>query len=442
MKRCLAILLVLVTGCGSRQPKYLKEYEALAAKQPGLLAEAKKLGIPVELEDLKGRPTVPREQNAAYDYLSIDKAYLNIDSMSPLVALVDPRTKRNIKGAEWQLYTLTPLLKIVDKAASKPYCQFEHDWSNGISVLLPETSLLRSIAKLYSYRAVYQAVEGDNSGFRSSIDRILTIANCLAESPGIMPLLVQVSIRSIALNAIRLAIVEGVDPLALTQGLKEIIARRLKPIDYRWHLLSEGTIGRMTIRKFMKPMKDEKELEKTLWELSKLELTPASSEGLKKSVGIPLETAQKANDARFLQFIIEAKKALEADPPMDATKFLERSFNTMLGQGEVCTYVLEAVYSSNWSAPVYSEIRLQSAQAVTLGLLEAFDYRREHGAFPAKITQIDPFDGKPLDYQKTANGFKIASRFGQIRTKYGLYPKEPETESQKRLLHFEYKNRL
>jgi len=100
-----------------------------------------------------------------------------------------------------------------------------------------------------------------------------------------------------------------------------------------------------------------------------------------------------------------------------------------------------AIYPGDWISAAHSALRSRSTQAVTLGLLQAFDYRREHGAFPAKIKQIDPFDSKPLDYQKTANGFKIASRFGQVKTKCGLFPKEPETESQKRLLHFEYKNR-
>jgi hypothetical protein len=93
-------------------------------------------------------------------------------------------------------------LALVRKAAAMPGCSFEHDYSQGISMLVPELNRLPHAATLLAYDALVKAADGDARAALADVAAIYGIAGHVTE-PFLLAVKVSTGVESTAAQSLR-----------------------------------------------------------------------------------------------------------------------------------------------------------------------------------------------------------------------------------------------
>ena len=142
-------------------------------------------GIPTTAGEFEATiPTVLPSENAAPLYRRLKSLDAQGEKAQKLAGkLVFKPSAKTLAEAQTLLKANQRSLKIIDKAALKPRCWFDRDWSQGPVVLLPELSEMKAAARLLGLRGSIAAAKGDPAAALRDATLIFRISAHAGEDP-------------------------------------------------------------------------------------------------------------------------------------------------------------------------------------------------------------------------------------------------------------------
>ncbi len=375
---------------------------------PRQVARAKALGLPMEPEDLRPNPPVDDEDNAAP---ALRKA-LHLMQYDPATKEALAKRHAEIPGSrgddrpvfqpgDWKV--VEPFMALGREAARKKHCDFGYQWERGVTVLLPEPAAAKSCARLLAYHGVVLAQEGKVDQALSELRASRRLGALLAETPGLVSMLVSIAVDGTAMNEYSLALTAFADnPAALARTRREL--DHLEPCGNLENAVrGEVVLSVATVRL----IRSEKEARRRMRGDAG---TPGQSRG--GSIDSGLNKFQKAMLSQALSYwcdVAEAMRGQRLGPALD------RELAKIDRAHQPWGSVAHSMASNLWMPvqefaliPLYCSARRSDARAFADVLI----FRASHGRLPKDLAEagsheLDPFDGKPLRYKVEGQGFVV-----------------------------------
>jgi hypothetical protein len=150
-------------------------------------------------------PVLPADDNAAplyrqaFGLLEADKALAGEKSPLNQATVADVGTEE--VAAILARHAAT--LDLLRRAAAKPGCRFDRDWSRiSIDTALPELQAMRQAARLLALAARREAADGDVATALADVIRVHRLAEHIAAEPNVISGLVELAIDAMALETL------------------------------------------------------------------------------------------------------------------------------------------------------------------------------------------------------------------------------------------------
>lgn len=375
-------------------------------------------------------PPIPDEQNAAIALLDVwereqgeywaqfrrgekptasrpsETAGLAQEVTASLLATLHPGSSLDpvvLAAGDSQIEQIRPHLDAVHTALSREQGQFPLRFADGPNMLLPHLSQLKREAIQFQIQALLASEHGDPTTAIRALADGAKVGGLLKTEPFLISQLVRLSVTRTELNSLeRLLSKQALSPPQL-QELQEI----LRHIDLNGDL-RQALIGERVL--VFEQLNSENPLQA-------LDLSSDSAAG-QWGVRIMSATGILASDRRLLlSTFTKAITLLEHESP---TTFAE--FDRLVDEAAAAARRFPPKIFSRMLLPAFSKvaIRFGSAEASlraarTAVAVELFRSARG-GKLPDKLEElenfavpIDPFDGRPLRFQRQPTGYVIYS---------------------------------
>jgi hypothetical protein len=369
------------------------------------LAQAHTLGIPVVPSELKR--SVPNSQNAAREYnqliaMLFDGSPAKVQFDTVALGFGPKATPAQRADAAAAYRKIGPQLALLDRAAEKPHCDFQKDWSQGMSLMFPEYAQMKQFEKVMGYRATAQSAAGDWEGSLKTMRRMFQMSRHVGEEPILIGLLVQIATESIAHMTFRDVIKQNRSNPRFLEQARELTANLGDLPDFRYALRGEVVSGRSSIYQI-----------RNMGDLSTLGGAPSAENGAVKAIFFS-KSVRKAFDRKLVEaynklFVMLPSKKGDWKGTVKAARehevWIERDksvFNLM-------NQILFPVFSQAATAVG----RTQAQRNLTRTSIELFRELAATGQLPKALPKgswaLDPFVDRPFVYRPSGRGFLIYS---------------------------------
>ena len=372
----------------------------------------------LQLEALRGEagalalsvapPRIPDRDNAAIVYEQAFEGLLPMKSQGKsLQEKLEQWTNPGETGLDVKDPDLRQFLQdnagriaLLHKAAAKPGCYFERDyhWPT-IYMLLPEISPMRKAAKLLALDARVKAADGDMRGALQNINSMFAISQHIGAEPLLIVMLVSSSVEKIAANT-----------------LQDVLANRnLSSEDLPDIRLEDGSSYQKLLERALRM---EEALRLTAFceiGTGKMDLRGLMGEGSECPNGWLVVSLYRGfllpGDLADHRRLSQQLRELAAKPYYEASSQLKQ-FNDQWNSkttGLLTRVLMPALGRAGEVATRADALR----QAVKLGLA-AEQYHARNDRYPDRVDELapdfililprDPFDGKPMRMERTADG--------------------------------------
>jgi hypothetical protein len=211
-------------------------------------------GLPMTVDDIRPAP-VPDADNAA---LLIAKIKPMIDALPPVAGenfnewFADFQSQHNkyrlnvatAKELADQLDSLSlqAVLALCREAAGKTGFNSNVDYSKGLNILFPEVDPMQKAAKMLRWQARLMAFRGQTDAASAEIYNEANLADLISHEPGLIPMLVSVTIWTMVTDDLELLAATGGIPL----DWNEKFAKRLSALKANAGLASAFDTERVT----------------------------------------------------------------------------------------------------------------------------------------------------------------------------------------------------
>lgn len=405
MRTGFLVLAIAAVGCGLRGD--MAEAERAL---PGEIERAKRNGYPMTAEELSPPVLVADDKNGAVIIRMLEEPDLKRKADKYRLAALDARkdaSRIDVAALRKAIQEAEPVFAVIERAADAPSWWFNYDYDLSLHLMFPELSQIKEAAKSLSDRAMLHALDGNIQGAVDDLRRIRKVSESLNEQPFLIAALVQIAVSSIQQKAL-------VDIAAKVHNQPRALAALgafadTEPIVVRLDhaILGEYYMGLSYLRNFdnfggLKAFSMVDPTEPTL---------PAPDPSKIVRDGVPNDPVYKAYLARHLQMwneFAEAKEDFDGDP-IAMSNWLDKKSKEIEASKQP-SYAVQKVL-----APVYTQAGMACLQPLTTARLSrayisALQTKNRTGSFPASLrTEADPFDGQPLRYKRTAEGFILWS---------------------------------
>jgi hypothetical protein len=308
-------------------------------------------------------------------------------------------------------------LALIRKAAAIPGCSFDHDYSLGISMPLPELKWLPHAATLLAYDALVKAADGDVRGALDDVTAIYGVAGHVSD-----PLLISVMVAI------------GIDKTA-TKVLEDVLSS----------ITSAPDLGRLTLpveATYRRSVRRAMVTEDVIFGLTTFAalaegdqgvIDAAATEGLDK--WIPASSIYRVflmqDDLAAYRRVMQEMQQLAAKPYYESHQDWKAHNDSWKGRRRGIVTALLAP-ATEMVVLAANEADAQRLLARTALALVAFKART--GAYPDKLdalvpdlltrVPLDPFSGRPLRMKRDGAGVVLYS-VGRDMTDDGGRPTEP-----------------
>jgi hypothetical protein len=309
-------------------------------------------------------------------------------------------------------------LALVRKAAAMPGCSFEHDYSLGISMPLPELHRLTHAATLLAYDALAKAEDGDARGALDDVAAIYGVAGHVND-----PLLV------VVMKAI------GIDTTG-TKALEDVLSLVTLPPDLGRPTLPEEATYRRAVRRAMatEDVIFGMATFAALAEGDQSVIDAAAREGL--GTGIPGSIFYRVfllqDDLAAYRRVMHEMQQLAAKPYYEARPDWQVHGQSWQGhkRGLVTMILAPAAERVVTAATEADAGRLLARAALALTAFKA-----KTGSYPDTLDALvpdflprvpsDPFSGRPLRLRRDGNGLVIYSVGRDLKDDGGVRQEVP-----------------
>jgi hypothetical protein len=277
---------------------------------------------------------------------------------------------------------------MIARARKRPRCRFEHDFTQGYSMLLPEVSNIIALSRILRVRAVLLSLDGDSAGAQDSLRSILALGESVREEPVLVEQLIRFIVVRLAMGTID-ACVNARTSEGELRAWAALLPRE-GFLDEALTLAVRGEIGMHAATMAAGPHSD---VDQAIFGVGRT---------LPSWLFRPLV---RSDAARFLGILRQAAAAY-GKPYPEARNLLDRleldPREARAWTRPVCSLLLPAFGKllESWAAA-------QAHVAVVRAGIEAELARQKSGKYPEAAGVRDPFTGKPLRGGLTAG--KISS---------------------------------
>ncbi len=385
---------------------------------------AREEGLPLEADDLRPKPSVPDEDNAAIPFREalklVDRTY-GSSVTPPLKKEWEAATKyvgtefgfHPLKVAPGAAQRIAELLRPLDRplelirsGSERPRCDWRRMYEEGVAMLLPEYAPMRQAVRILAASAYVRVEKGDSKGAFAELLACARIARLLREEPVLIAQLVSAMIERHTLEAYR-AILGGrpSDPFWLRAGEK-LLSALGPPLDVRRALFGEVVMMRVSLDK-MSSLEGLKEMgfrdEDLVWRRPNAHL-------------------RNRTEAILLREARAAVSKLPKDPTdyESARKALRPHGRTVEEALGAFFYAFDALGSGGgphgdgpWADIATGGASALTQRRITQAFVAALDQAAKSGSAPCSLPLsgkdgIDPFgSGNTLRYRKTEDGFVV-----------------------------------
>jgi hypothetical protein len=161
----------------------------------------KKAGIPFTIEDCARDFQARKATNdSAYSYIEALRTFKNLDSIATRSLLGKsgdpklPQFDEKDRAAFTQLLkTNEPAFQKLDVALQNPRAFYNLEWSEGFAMLLPQEAATKKVSRLLQLRALFAIESHDTPAAIKETERILALADSIAEEPLLISALIRMS---------------------------------------------------------------------------------------------------------------------------------------------------------------------------------------------------------------------------------------------------------
>ena len=300
--------------------------------------------------------------------------------------------------------------ELVHKAALRPKCVFDRDWSVGPAAPFPEADAVRLAARWLSAESALQLYRGETLSAVKTAALGFRLGAHMAQSTDLVPYLVANATDATTLGAMKRILYAAGDRPGVAAAVQHAVETEWRP-----HSLARALQGEV-ILPLVELEKDRK-------------AGPAAYEkalAADRRQGVP-ETARLTEDDRshWDRFVdrrkaaalrIVRETAAVADRP-----YSEASLALASVSSELDTHRQDPAFLSAAEVfPVYEQAvkkhaQLQARVATVEAAAAALNWKAGHGSLPPSLASAmprppaDPFDGRPLRYKREGNGFLVYS---------------------------------
>jgi hypothetical protein len=385
-----------------------------AAQLDQAIADAKAAGLPWTAADMAPKPPVKDSDNAA-PLLGRCKELIEREPVviQGLKDLEKPQTYNDVQGMRAAITELKPLLSVARAAADKPRCDFHRDWDEGPWLTFPEEVSAKHIARLLSAEAVCEAADGDESGALKDLDRVFAMGRHVGSDPILIGMLVDLACDAIVARAAERVAEQWHSEPERLERLRAMLVRCGEP-DIRYALKGESYMGVALLRNVH-----------SLRQFNAIAKGGSGDPGDNESnyeamkpkafvrSGAPDTFFGRVMLCRNLQVWTRFKhESGQTTDPMKVSKILGdlSEQESHMGWSHLANQILLPVFSQAGSAVV----RERATRVCTAGLAAVLAYKARHGRYPktlaeAGVTDLDPFDGKPLKLRIDGDGCRVYS---------------------------------
>jgi len=390
----------------------------LAVVVSAKLDRVKAAGYPINGKELNAfYPAVPPEKNAALAMAdAFELLWQYPDSRSNEVNYVElPRTGAldvtNLELLKPLVLSNAPAMARARQALELPECRYPVDYAAGPGALLPHLSQVREMARQFRYKARLDADAGQIAPALESISSIVGLGRTLESEPELISHLVLLSLNATAHSELEHALSCGQPG---DGDLARLAAELTKASTNR---LATALVG-------------ERALYLPIFRLSTRDAKMLGNQEDKVVLGQPLEdssgspwgaAAQSGILERELPFYLDCMETNIAVAKGPLSQMLA-STNLINLQGERAKsrlYIMSSMVLPGLSRAFVRELSAQARWQTAQSAIAVERFRLARGRLPSGLEEVvpqymasvplDPFDGKPVRFQRLDKGYAVYS---------------------------------
>ncbi len=376
--------------------------DALAASRlSAALASARAEGRATSLAEM-APPPLPLDRNAAASFRAAFDLHPDPRGEDPLLARAAEAGFRAVSGEEERrlvriLEGSSELFARVREGRARGACRYDRDHARPYSRDFPEAAPALRTAALLKLKTEWEACSGRHAEARESVRDLAALAESFKDEPIALPQLVRLALTEVAAEAARSA-VEGRLPAPELRAWLEAVPRP-ETLDGAIHLALRGEFA-LGAQLAGRPLAEgtravDPSQPRTGWLAETRLLGPYW-----KLVG--------ANHVRFMGRFVD----VGAGPYPPARAELERMAAELRDAGRARN-LLSLLLVPATVGLLDRQARAQAALAVLREGLAWELERAERGAYPSRPAALDPFTGRPLEFDPAQGRLSSAGLPGE-----------------------------
>ena len=428
-KVLLAFCVILIIAVGLYRAK--KHAQFVAARN-----ELYKLGVPASLEEMNTRyAEVPAEENAAKLYRKAREAYSTNDVLEKGVPVVsratdlpapdEPLPSEMKETIQRYLDANATAFEFLHEAASLPQCRHPIDMRQGCMTEVPHLAKLRDATRMLGLKALMAAAARDSETATQSLLDALAAGRSLRNEPLLISQLVWIACDSVVFTFLR----QVLNRTDLTNEqlirLDESFAHSEAVRNVRLTLQGEACFFLVDYHRFLPYFQRYLTADATF----------ETKEPIHARLFAALLDWSRYNDPDKMAYCrLMARLIHTAEQPYPA---ILEAFKTVRDEAEHLSTKSEYVTKEQFPAISKCQeayARQVGIQRVARTALAIMRYRLDNNSLPGQLADVapkyldqvpqDPFDGAPLRYKPSTNGYLIYSIGADRKDEGGTDPEK------------------
>lgn len=402
----ICVVLALSVGLGAFFRYY--DYPFVAAQAESVANAYRQAGLPWEAADLRVIPPVKDEDNAAHNVRFAIAVFSQSGFNAEDRDLLDLLDQGKYQAVNSRISAYHAALDLAATAAQKPSLDFHRDWDEGVNLLVPEITPMKSFVRAFCIRAEARAGVGDSAGAIKDLNHAHKLSQLISLDGDWLSIIVRNNAeKQVYVSVARVASLFANQPQALSK-LEAILVRPTLPRDYR------RAIDIHTYMMLVALRNNQINVDCSI-------IPPPAT----RKTGLPMSMAGKAYAVKLMRFSLEAKPIL--DEYGDDFELLAKHRNALADK--VQTHHTASDFYNVLLFPTIAhpnqENDLSARRMTTLWMIRALAIQAKTGVFPKTVEEVpgdwtDPFSGNPLRLVKNENSIRIYS-IGADRIDSGGY---------------------
>lgn len=389
----------------------------------------RRAGLPLTRAELK-MPALPPEQDAApiyREFVRLLQAQPLDPQLTQILADLDrrrPHTGEQTTALRTLLEDRHDVMALIHQAGDRPGCSLRSDWGQLEGALWREMSAMRQAVRLLRAESSLLARDGQADAAIANETRALRIADHAGCEPLMANYLVMIACHRIALDGMADVLLAPTLDAKGADAVGQAVRTQQPRLDARRALTGESVflaLGMQGTRKELREtgtdcLRRAFHLDFAEW-LNETETGRRTPKQGKQAAPEELQLWGGILDAVEARLLRQRRTmiAAQAKPYAERQAILEQMARTNDTPSRSPVHLVVSAWGTVYSGADTKKLLASTQVAVLTAAAAVVVYQRRQGRWPERLAQalpqppVDPFNGQPLQYRPTGDGFHIES---------------------------------